>query len=145
MQEVDEVLQLVLAYEILFGKGVRCGGKLGAFSKQNRNQLCELLDEFQRDETNCEESEISKHLQNWIVNLWFRSANYYFCTIRISCKTHYCFNFVQRMKCLFLEPQTRKHIYQNISVSWSLELIPWEIYLLKWKFKGCWKLCHKIC
>ena len=48
-------MQLVLSYDILFGKGIRCGGKIGEFSKQNQSRLFELLEEFQKDDANFQE------------------------------------------------------------------------------------------
>lgn len=49
-------MRLVLAYEILFGQGIRCGGKSGVFAKENKQQLFELLEEFQNDGRYSEET-----------------------------------------------------------------------------------------
>ncbi|XP_065066978.1 28S rRNA (cytosine-C(5))-methyltransferase-like [Rhopilema esculentum] len=46
--KLDESLQLVLAYDILFGRGIRCGGRIGHFVRSNKRQLFHLLDEFQK-------------------------------------------------------------------------------------------------
>ena len=55
----------MLAYDILFGKGIRCGGRLGAFAKENSSRLFELLEDFQSNEPkNVENASVGKCVFN---------------------------------------------------------------------------------
>ena len=51
----------MLAYDILFGKGIRCGGRLGAFAREKSSRLFEILEDFQSNgPRNIENTSISK-------------------------------------------------------------------------------------
>eukprot|EP00112_Aurelia_sp_Birch-Aquarium-sp1_P017743 Seg415.2 transcript_id=Seg415.2/GoldUCD/mRNA.D3Y31 product="putative 28S rRNA" protein_id=Seg415.2/GoldUCD/D3Y31 len=55
--EISPTLQLILVYDLLFGRGVRCGGKIGKFARTNKKRLLELLTEFQESKEDMKDAD----------------------------------------------------------------------------------------